>query len=79
MLTMTKMTERRAALFSVLRGNAGQWMTRTELAAATGKTRLSPNDVHHLEDLAREGLIEARQETIKSPLGYEWQYRAIGE
>lgn len=72
---MTESIGRRAILLNALRGK-GDWMTRDELATATGKKTLSPNDRNHLDDMEREGEIEVRQRSIKSPLGYELQYRS---
>lgn len=71
---MTESTGRRAAILTALR-DKGDWMTRDELATATGKRTLSPNDRNHLDDMEREGVIEVQQRPIKSPLGYELRYR----
>lgn len=76
MQTMTETIGRRAALLAALREN-GDWMTRDQLATATGKRILSPNDRNHLDELEREGVIEVRQRSIKSPRGYELQYRMM--
>ena len=72
---MTEIIGRGAALLSVLR-STGQWTTRTQLAEATGKKQLSPNDRNWLATLERDGLIEVRKQTINAPVGFEWQYRA---
>jgi hypothetical protein len=74
MQTMTESIGRRAALLTALREN-GDWMTRDQLATATGKRILSPNDRTHLDNMEREGEIEVTQRSIKSPRGYELLYR----
>lgn len=83
MLTMTPATEsarnfptRAANLLSALRSRRGEWLTRNTLADMTGKRRLSPNDVHHLENMVRDGVIEVR--TLPGPgvSGVMFEYRA---
>lgn len=73
---MTK-RNRRAELLRAIQA-AEDWINRGKLASDTGKSKLSPNDVNWLVSLEREGLIEVRKQSIVSPLGYEWQYRAKG-
>jgi hypothetical protein len=48
---------RYAALLKALRDNGG-WMSRADLAQATGKRQLSPNDVNHLNAMLDAGVIE---------------------
>lgn len=74
MLNMTEIKGRGAALVNALSKNGG-WMTRAELAAATGKNQLSPNDINWLERLSRDGVIEVDQRTIPGPVGFEYIYR----
>lgn len=69
---------RGAALLDALR-KSGQQMTRADLAEATGKNQLSPNDVNWLERLEREGLIEVDTRPVTGPAKHEYLYRAIGE
>lgn len=54
---MENLTDRAMELLSAIREHGG-WVTRAELAEATGKTRLSPHDRNLLEDLESSGLIE---------------------
>lgn len=58
-MVMAAVPERRARMLEALR-NAGAWLDRAEIASATGKKELSPNDVNHLRDLENEGYIERR-------------------
>lgn len=75
MLTMTfeNLTPRQAALLEALQG--GEWMTRQQLADATGKRMLSPNDRNHLDELERRGLIEIDKQPINAPQRFEYIYR----
>ena len=76
MLTMTKVTGRGADLLAAIRARRGEWLTRVDLAEATGKRQLSPNDRHWLDTLEHEGLIEIDRRAIDAPVGFEWIYRA---
>lgn len=76
MLTMTTyepLTKRQAAILNAL--HSGDWMNRQELAEATGKRNLSPNDRNHLETLERRGLIKISKRAIDGPQGFEFIYR----
>jgi hypothetical protein len=79
MLMSQEITDRARALLEALqRGN--KWMSRAELANATGKAgRLSPHDFLLLDRLAQKGLIEVRKQESKAPVGERFEYRAIGE
>lgn len=64
-------------LLNALRGKPGAWLTRAELAEATGKRALSPNDRNWLERLERAGLIEVQERRKpESVRGAEYIYRA---
>lgn len=75
MLTMATIAGRGAALLHALH-NSGEWMTRADLAAATGKRSLSPNDRNWLERFEREGLIEVDTRPVVGPAQHEYLYRA---
>jgi hypothetical protein len=71
-------TRRGAQLLAALRSAEG-WMTRAELASATGKNWMTPNDMIQLERMAAAGLIEISQQVpIRGPRA-RWVYRAKGE
>jgi hypothetical protein len=76
MLMTIELTARARALLETLqRGN--DWMNRSKLAIASGKSgRLSPHDLMLLERMANEGLIEIRDVPGKSPVGKQYEYRA---
>jgi predicted ArsR family transcriptional regulator len=66
---------RRDAILTALR-TGGDWMERNQIAEATAKRRLSPNDVQHLNSLVVEGLVE--QQTIEIGGRTFYRYR-IGQ
>lgn len=76
MLMTGEITERALQLLDALRTDRGVWMTRAELARATGKSRLSPHDVMLLERLIEARLIEKRQRESNTPVGIAYDYRA---
>jgi len=45
-------------LYSAVKAAGGRWVTRPELADATGKRVLSPNDRDRLKELIAQGYIE---------------------
>lgn len=52
---------------------AGDWITRPDLAIATGKRNLSPNDTRHLHALAEQGYIEEQQFVIANRMFYRYR------
>jgi hypothetical protein len=78
LMTKPELTEKARDLLEVIRLWRGEWVTRAQIAEVEGKKRLNVWDVKLLDDLATAELIEARKVKIKSPIGYEWQYRAKG-
>ena len=69
--------DRARALLAALEAAGGAWCSRNDLAAATGKNRLSPNDIHHLEELSRAGWLESEKRANR--FHGEWFYRFISE
>lgn len=70
--------ERAAALLAVLENApCGAWLSRNDLASKTGKRRLSPNDITHLDALARAGWLESEKRETR--FKGEWFYRFIQE
>lgn len=63
-------------LLEALRAQTGEWLARSDIAAAIGKKRLTQYDMAMLDLLADQQLIEKRQKEGYSPLGYMWEYRA---
>ena len=51
------------------------YLDRNQLADATGKRRLSQNDLILLERLESAGLIESEKRAGKSPVGFQYVYR----
>lgn len=67
------LTERANELLSAIRSH-GDWITRAELAAATGKARLSPHDRNLLDELVSNGLIE--QDELPAGISTKFVYKA---
>lgn len=76
MLMTAEITDRARELLAALKAQDGAWVTRSELARATGKNRLSPHDVDLLERLIEAGLIEKLQRKSNTPVGIAYDYRA---
>lgn len=68
-------TQRGAQILDALRAS-GAWMTRAQLAGATGKNWLSPNDLNQLERMAAAGLLDIRQRPTERGPVPRWEYRA---
>ena len=62
-------------LLKILR-TSGEWMTRTQIAQAIGRSRLTPYDISCLELLATQALVETRQ-AKRGLFGTRWEYRAL--
>lgn len=71
-------TGRAQILLTALR-KTGAWMSRADLARATGKNRLSPHDIALLDRLVTSGLIEKQQRESITPVGTAFDYRAIDQ
>jgi DNA-binding IclR family transcriptional regulator len=66
---MERLTERAEELLTAIR-EAGDWVTRSDIAEATGKNRLSPHDRQLLDTLADSGYIEREER----PAGISMKY-----
>lgn len=69
-------TKRGEILLTALRNNGG-WMSRAQLAKATGKNQLSPHDWQLLERLIDAGAIEKRERESNTPVGVAYEYRIV--
>lgn len=70
-------TGRGRAMLNAMRAR-GDWMTRADLAHATGKNWISPNDLHQLARMAAAGLIEIREHRPTGSPRARWEYRIKG-
>jgi len=80
MLVMTPehagaLTYRGKELLEGLRKGGG-WMSRIQLARASGKNILSPHDKILLERLIEAGYVEIRERKSNTPVGMAYEYRA---
>lgn len=67
-------TIRGRELLEVIRSN-GDWISRAQLAHATGKSRLSPHDAALLDRMVAAGLIEVRERFSNTPIGKAYEYK----
>jgi hypothetical protein len=77
LMTPDKLTYQGEKVLGIVRSGKGEYMTRSDIAKAMGKTKLNEWDVRLLSILAGQRHIEITKRTIKSPIGYEWVYRAL--
>ncbi len=75
-IEMKPVTERGLQLLKALR-KRGDWMSRADLALATGKHRLSPHDLELLNRMIAAGLVERRQRAISTPIAFAFDYRIV--
>lgn len=61
-------------LLSVLR-TSGDWMSHADIARALGKRRLDAGRCAALKVLAWQQMIESRQVSNTTPIGYRIEYR----
>lgn len=57
-------SQRAQKLRNVLDLNGG-WMSRLDIAKATGKTRVMPHDVNLLEQMVADGILEKQQRSVE--------------
>ena len=75
-MTRKRLTEHAATLLEIIRRANGEIVTRSDIAKVLDKTRLNVWETKLLDDLIGEGYIEGGKKPVKSPMGYEWQYRS---
>lgn len=69
-----QLTPHAKKLFDALKDYENVWLSRSEIADAIGKNRLTPYDIQLLESFAELGIGQARKVEIKGTI--HWQYRA---
>lgn len=67
-------SDRAEELFNAVR-NAGGWIDRADLANATGKNQLSPNDLKHLQKMKESGILESGMIESESKRKVKYAYR----
>lgn len=77
MLMTDEITARARELLAALQAGGG-WMSRAELARATGKSRLSPHDIDLLDRLVNAGQIDKQERPSNTPVGTAFEYRVKG-
>lgn len=56
----------------------GDWMSRSDIAKAIGKKRLTPYDIQLLEQLVSEQRAEVMKREKRGYITFSWVYRAAG-
>lgn len=74
-----RLTAHANRLLDGLEKHRNQWLTRSEVAAAIGKKRLTPYDIDMLDLLAEKGRIRVEQEEGFSREGFRWIYGVFDE
>ena len=75
MSTGDQVTGRALEMLEALR-SSGEWMSRVQVARASGKKRLIPYDVELLQQMVEKGLLEIRQRESATPIGIAYEYKA---
>lgn len=70
-----QLTPHARKLLQALKADENIWLSRSEVAEAIGKNRLTPYDIQLLESFADLGIGEARKVEIRGTL--HWQYRTV--
>jgi predicted transcriptional regulator len=73
--TTTRLDKHVNTLMDILRRKPGEWVTRSDIAKALDKRRLSSYDIAMLEILHNKGMIEIELRDNRTPIGYEFVYR----
>lgn len=73
--TTTRLDKHVNTLMSILQRKPGEWVTRSDIAKALEKRRLSSYDIAMLEILHNKGMIEIELRDNRTPIGYEFVYR----
>lgn len=72
----SRLSKQSDVLLSVLKESAGEWLNRSDIARMLDKRKLSAYDIAMLEILQEKGLIEIQHRDNRTPIGYEFVYRA---
>jgi predicted transcriptional regulator len=72
----SRLSQQSDVLLNVLREASSEWVTRSELARMLEKRKLSSYDIAMLEFLQEKGLVEIQHRDNRTPIGYEFVYRA---
>jgi hypothetical protein len=55
----------------------GEWLSRAEIAALTGKKRLNVWDMALLDMMVEQGLLMLEKREITGGIGFAWVYKAV--
>ncbi len=77
--SITRLGKHTDALLHVLRGSPGEWFTRSDIAKALEKRKLSSYDIAMLEVLESQGVVEIQHRENRTPIGYEFVYRTASQ
>lgn len=77
--TVSRLEKQTDILLNVLKDAPGKWFTRSAIARAMHKRRLSSYDIAMLEILQVQGLVEIQHRENRTPIGYEFVYRTTDQ
>ena len=72
----SRLSQQSDVLLNVLKEAPTEWVTRSEIAKMLEKRKLSSYDIAMLEFLQEKGLVEIMHRDNRTPIGYEFVYRA---
>ncbi len=72
----SRLSQQSDVLLNVLKDAPNEWITRSEIARMLEKRKLSSYDIAMLEFLQEKGLVEIKHRDNRTPIGYEFVYRA---
>jgi hypothetical protein len=72
----SRLSRQSDVILNVLKEASSEWVTRSELARMLEKRKLSSYDIAMLEFLQEKGLVEIQHRDNRTPIGYEFVYRA---
>jgi len=72
----SRLSQQSDVLLNVLKEVSNEWVTRSEIAKMLEKRKLSSYDIAMLEFLQEKGLVEIKHRDNRTPIGYEFVYRA---
>ncbi len=77
--SLTRLGKHTDVLLNVLKNAPGEWFTRSDIAKALEKKKLSSYDIAMLEVLELQGAIEIQHRENRTPIGYEFVYRTASQ
>lgn len=71
-----ELSDQARRFLDVINANAGQWLTRRQIAGLVGKKRLNPYEIAALDLLTEQKLIDRQEVKVAGAIGFQYNYRA---